>query len=71
MQGVFRLQTPFNMVVILVMIFSAVSVLTTLITQLRKYACHRQELDFKQELLDRGLSADEIEQIIQAKSVGK
>jgi len=67
MQGVFRLQTPFNMVVLIVLICMATSMLTTLISQIRKFACHRQELDFKREMLDRGLSAEEIEQIVQAK----
>jgi hypothetical protein len=67
MQGVFRLQTPFNMVVIIVMISVGAGVITTLITQIRKYAGHRQELEFKREMLDRGLSVDEIEKIVQAK----
>jgi hypothetical protein len=67
MQGVFRLQTPFNMVVIIVMMSVGAGVITTLITQIRKYAGHRQELEFKREMLDRGLSVDEIEKIVQAK----
>ncbi len=67
MQGVLQLPTPFNMVVIIVMISVVAGVLTTLITQIRKYAGHRQELEFKREMLDRGLSVDEIEQIVQAK----
>ena len=71
MQGIFRLETPFNMVAVIIMIIMAASVLTALITQIRKYACHRQELDFKREMLDRGLSTDEIEQIVQAKGLGK
>lgn len=66
MQGVFQLQTPFNMVVLIVMIGLLAGVITTLITQIRKFACHRQELDFKREMLDRGLSPGEIEQILQA-----
>ena len=67
MQGVFKLKTPFNMVVIIVMISVGAGVITTLITQIRKYAGHRQELEFKREMLDRGLSVDEIEKIVQAK----
>jgi hypothetical protein len=67
MQGVFQLQTPFNMVVIIVMISVGAGVITTLITQIRKYVGHRQELEFKREMLDRGLSVDEIEQIVRAK----
>ena len=67
MQGVLHLQTPFNMVVIIVMMSVGAGVITTLITQIRKYASHRQELEFKREMLDRGLSVDEIEKIVQAK----
>ena len=66
MQGIFKMQTPFNMVVIIVMISVVAGVITTLITQIRKYAGHRQELEFKREMLDRGLSVDEIEKIVQA-----
>jgi hypothetical protein len=42
-------------------------VLGGIATQIRKYGCHRQDVDFKRELVDRGLSADEIERIIQAR----
>jgi len=59
------------MVVVRLIVFAVTSLLTTLIAQIRKYACHRQELDFKREMLDRGLSADEIEQIVQVKGPGQ
>ncbi len=58
---------PFNMVVYIMLIICASSVITSIFKQVRKYACHRQELDFKRELLDRGLPIHEIEQIVRAR----
>jgi len=59
---------PFNMVVYIVLIVSGSSVLTSIVKQTRKYACHRQELQFKRELLDRGMPVDEVEQLVRARS---
>ena len=51
------------------MLFGSVAgVLTGIATQIRKYGNHRQDIDFKRELVDRGLSADEIERIVEARS---
>ncbi|NOZ40355.1 MAG: hypothetical protein GXP24_09030 [Planctomycetes bacterium] len=57
---------PFNMVVYIMLIVCGSGVLTSVFKQIRKFACHRQELDFKRELLDRGMSAEEVAQVIQA-----
>jgi len=59
--------TPFNMVVIIVLITSCAGVVSAVAKQIRKYACHRQELEFKRELLDRGLAPEEIELVIRAR----
>ncbi|MEM8944564.1 MAG: hypothetical protein AAGD11_05210 [Planctomycetota bacterium] len=61
---------PFNMVVYIFLIIGIGSVLTSLMKQIRKYACHRQELDFKRELIDRGMDPDEIEQVVRARAEG-
>ena len=66
-QAIVSIDTPFNMVVFIVLIGSVAGVLTGIATQIRKYGCHRQDIDFKRELVDRGLAADEIERIIQAR----
>lgn len=66
--GILHLPTPFNMVVLIVLICSVAGVLTGIATQIRKFVCYRQDIDFKRELLDRGLSADEIERILNARS---
>ena len=36
--------------------------------QTRKYVSHRNELEFKRDLVERGLSVEEIERIVSAKS---
>lgn len=58
---------PFNMVVYIMLIICGGSVITAIFKQIRKYACHRQELDFKRELLDRGMEIDEIERVVRAR----
>jgi Na+/citrate or Na+/malate symporter len=67
-QHVFSLPVPFNMVVVIVAIVSATGVITGIVKQIRNYACLRNELDFKRELVDRGMTAEEIEQIVKARS---
>jgi hypothetical protein len=59
---------PFNMVVLVVFFVSAAGVISNLITQIRKYIGLRQELEFKRDLLDRGLSIEEIERLTRVKS---
>ena len=67
LQQITSIPAPFNMVVIIVLIVSFTGVVTTIIKQARKYASHRHEMDFKRELLDRGLTGDEIERVVQAR----
>ena len=61
---------PFNMVVYIMVIICGGSVLTSAFKQVRKFACHRQEMDFKRELLDRGMSPDEVERVVRAQGDG-
>jgi hypothetical protein len=67
-KGILSIPTPFNMVVLIVLFGSVAGVLTGVATQIRKYGTHRQDVDFKRELVDRGLGADEIERIVQSQS---
>jgi hypothetical protein len=59
---------PFNMIVMVVFIGAAAGVITTISAEIRKYFCRREELEFKRELVDRGMSADEIERVVNAGS---
>ena len=60
------LPTPFNMVATICLIFAVSSVIASVVKQVRKFICHRQEIEFKREMLDRGMSAEEIESVVQA-----
>lgn len=67
-QSIVSIPPPFNMVVFLMLIGSVVGVIGTIGTQVRKYASHRVDTQFKRDLVERGLSAEEIERIVAAKS---
>ncbi len=58
------LHTPFDMVAIICLIFAVSSVIASVVKQIRKFVCHRQELEFKREMLDRGMTVEEIERLI-------
>lgn len=60
------LPTPFNMVATICLIFAVSSLIASIVKQIRKFICHRQELEFKREMLDRGMSAEEIESVVRA-----
>jgi hypothetical protein len=65
-KAIISIQTPFNMVVLIVLFGSITGALCGVAKEIRKYGCHRQDIDFKRELVDRGLSAEEIERIVAA-----
>lgn len=66
-QSITSIPAPFNMIVLVVLIVTAGSLVGTIATQIRKWACQRQEIEFKRELLDRGMGVEEIERMVQAK----
>lgn len=69
-KGILNIQAPFNMIVLIVLFGCMAGVLGGIATQIRKYGCHRQDIDFKHELVDRGLSAGEIERIVKVRGDG-
>ncbi|QEG38037.1 hypothetical protein [Bythopirellula goksoeyrii] len=62
------LPIPFNFVLLLLLIVFGTGIITSTMKQIRKFACHRQELDFKREMIDRGMSVEEVERLVQASS---
>jgi hypothetical protein len=56
-------------IITIIFAFVVASVIGSIAKQLRKYGCHRSEVGLKRELVERGLSVDEIERIIAAQSV--
>jgi hypothetical protein len=67
LKGILSIPVPFNMIVLVVLIFCTTGVITSFFKQIRKYACYRRDIDLKRELVERGLSVDEIERIVAAK----
>jgi hypothetical protein len=67
-QKIVSIGAPFNMIVLILLIGSVVGLLSTIAIQIRRYGCHRQDIELKRELVDRGLSAEEIERIVQARA---
>jgi hypothetical protein len=57
-----------NWIAVLVLGSVAAGVITSIAKQIRKYGCFRQEVELKRELVERGLSVEEIERLIAAKS---
>jgi hypothetical protein len=39
--------------------------------EIRKYLCHREEVDLKRDLLANGMSAADIERVVRAKSASR
>ena len=69
LHSITSIEPPFNMIVLIILICSIAGVFTTVFKELRKYACHRQEIEFKRELVDRGMAADEIERVIRSRDM--
>ncbi len=59
---------PFNMVVLIVLIACLAGVLTAISKNIREYFVHRDELDLKREMIESGMSADEIERVLLTRS---
>ena len=59
------LGAPFNMIVTICLIFALTSVVGGLIAVVGSVVRHREDTQFKRELLDRGMTIDEIERLIQ------
>lgn len=60
--------SPFNMVVLIVLIACIAGVLTEVARQVRAYLSHRDELELKREMIESGMTADEIERILLTRS---
>jgi cell division protein FtsL len=56
------------MVVLIVLIACAAGVITGVAKEVRKYLCHREEVELKRDLLASGMNAAEIEQVVRARS---
>jgi cell division protein FtsL len=66
LHSITSIPSPFNMIVLIVLISCAAGTVTSMVKELRKFASHRQEVSLKRDLVERGLSIDEIERVVAA-----
>ena len=64
---IINLAVPFNMIVLIVLIGAVSGVITTIVKQCGAFAQQRQDLAFKRELIDRGMSADEVQRVVESR----
>lgn len=65
---IISIPVPFNMIIIMMAIIFGAGIITSVAKQIRKYLCLREELEFKREMIDRGMTPDEIERLVKCKS---
>ena len=70
-ESIATLPTPFNMIVFVVLIGSVAGVIATVAKEVRIFLCHRDEMELKREMLDRGMGSEEIDRAMHAKAIGK
>ena len=68
LESITSIPAPFNMIVLIVMIACTAGVITGVAKEVRKYLCHREELELKRDLLASGMNSAEIEQVVRARS---
>lgn len=61
---IFSMPPPFNMVTVIVIVVMGTGVITSVASEIRKYFSHRETIEVIRELAERGMSADEIERIL-------
>lgn len=59
---------PFNMIIVCTALVAAPAAVTGIAVELRKFATHRLDLNAKREMVDQGMTADEIERVLRARS---
>ena len=65
-EAITSIPSPFNMVVLVVMIACSAGVITGVAKEIRKFACHREDVELKRELLAGGMNAADIERVVNA-----
>jgi len=68
LQSILHLETPFNWLSLMGLAGIVFGTVTAVATQIRKFADHALDVRFKRELVERGLSVEEIERVLAAAS---
>lgn len=67
LQSLFQGPQPWGMIITVVLIGCAAGVIGTVAGEIRKYACHRKDVELKRDLVERGLTVEEVERIVGTK----
>jgi hypothetical protein len=57
---------PFNMVVLIMLIIITGTTITAIAKEVRTFFCFREDLEFKREMVARGISVEEVERLMLA-----
>jgi hypothetical protein len=68
LQSILHLETPFNWLSLMGLAGIVFGAVTAAVTQIRKFADHALDVRFKRDLVERGLSVEEIERVLAAAS---
>ena len=60
------LPMPFNFIVLLMVIIFSWLLIQSVVDAIARFARERQLIDFKRELIDRGMDADEVKTVLEA-----
>lgn len=58
------LETPFDMIVLVVLFVMVANVISNVAREIRKYASHREASELIRDLASQGMNADEIERLL-------
>jgi len=67
-QSILHLDIPFNWLSLMGLSAFAFGTVAAIVTQIRKFAVHVLDIRFKRDLVERGLSVEEIERLLAARS---
>ena len=71
LNSLLHVDTPPKFFVVIALIAGVVGVVAIIAVLISRLASHRAELEFKRDLVERGLSIDEIERVVSAKPMSK
>ena len=71
LNSLLNVDSPAKFFVVIALIVCGAVVLVAIVVLLSTLSTHNVELQFKRDLVERGLSVDEIERIVSAKPAGK
>ena len=71
LQPIVSLGSPFSALVLMALIAGIVGTITGVAAQIRKVVIHAADVRLKRDLVERGLSAEEIERVIGAKTTSR